>query len=383
MRCGDCNKTHPPGWKLCRYCKRCSHSCRCRRRPKFLSELYKAESKANGVVNSLPRSLALEIELSQWGGFDKYISKLLHADQIWFSKHTAKVFDRSITSSYELVVSPSSKDEYLRSATQVYNSLINAGAVVDNTCGYHVHVNASEFNSIAIRNILWLWAKYRNEMAGKLFDAERLNGAYCKDTAGWLHNTLPVLAEIKNPKVLRAAILYIMAHGARFFGTCTGSAIAAGHQKLESLNDGAIGELIPGCVNAYGELTPARSLAPVVKWIKDNNATDVSKLINRRFDLARNHYNPVRYSSVNIASLWYRGSLEFRIKEGTLDKEDFLMWPLFVGWLTHIAGNQSWSWVRKTTEYYNLKEFVKYQFADGTRLFPIAVAEWVGRKLER
>jgi hypothetical protein len=319
--------------------------------------------------------------LSDWGKFDSLIKTLPKEDQIWFAGNTAKVFDRSVTSQYELVVNPSSGDAFIQSLARVCGILRISGAQVDSTCGYHVHVNASEFNSLAIRNILWIWNTYKDSMAGVLFEAQRLNNSFCKDTTAWLQSTLPILGEIQHPKVLRAALTYIMAHGARFFGTITGSNVASSHQNSGSLNDRKIGELIPGCTDTYGELTPARSLTPVVCWIKDNEIKNISELINRRFDLARNHYNPVRYSTLNLASLFYRGSLEFRVKEGTLDREDILMWPLFCGWLAHTAANQSWTWVKKTTEFCNFRDFMEYTFPNKTRLFPESVTKWAVKKL--
>jgi hypothetical protein len=40
-----------------------------------------------------------------------------------------------------------------------------------------------------------------------------------------------------------------------------------------------------------------------------------------------------RYASMNLHSHFHRGTVEFRLKEGTITPEEFIMWPLFCGWV--------------------------------------------------
>jgi hypothetical protein len=44
-----------------------------------------------------------------------------------------------------------------------------------------------------------------------------------------------------------------------------------------------------------------------------------------------------RYSSMNVHSHFFRGTIEFRLKEGTLDPTEIIFWPLFCGWFVEMA----------------------------------------------
>lgn len=39
-----------------------------------------------------------------------------------------------------------------------------------------------------------------------------------------------------------------------------------------------------------------------------------------------------RYGAMNMHSHFYRGTVEFRLKEGTLEASEMIFWPLFCGW---------------------------------------------------
>ena len=375
MFCSNCNKTHPRGWKICRFCNYCSVYCKCRKRPKFLHGLAKNERVSPKTINSLPRSIALEIEIANWNGYNTVVSRLPRNHKEWWLSNTTKAHDSSVTSGSELVVSPQSGDEFIKGVVRVAHVLKESRVTFDNTCGFHVHVNASDYNSLAIKNILWIWRAYHKSMEGRLYQESRANNNYCKETTDWLQNVFPLIEPVNNPKILRAIFTWICAVGSRHFGTMTGSNVAARHQTDAAINTQKVIELIP---STNGN----QLLVKGIRYIIANQLTFPKDLIRQDgIAIVRNHYNPIRYSSVNLASLWYRGSLEFRIKEATGDFNELLMWPLFCGWLTEVAMNESFSMIRKATEHESLAEFVSHRNYKNRRWFPEAVETWVHEKL--
>jgi hypothetical protein len=63
-----------------------------------------------------------------------------------------------------------------------------------------------------------------------------------------------------------------------------------------------------------------------------------------------------RYSAMNLHSHFFRGSVEFRLKEGTVDFEEIVFWAMFCGWVVEsatrlkdedvvmLSGIKGWMW---------------------------------------
>lgn len=382
MYCSDCRKVHAKGWKFCNYCRHCSMFCKCRKRPKFLSGLATREKNAPKLINDLGRSLSLEIEVANWGTYNSTIARLPESHKVLWQLNTSTAHDSSVTSGTELIVAPKAGDDFVKGVIQVATVLQQAGVKFDSTCGFHVHVNASDYNATAIKNILWLWRAYHPAMEGRLYSEERVNNAYCKETTRWLQDIFPLIEPVENPRILRAIFTWVCAVGSRYFAAMTDSRVAERHQTEAALNYPKIRELLTGVGPIDGYFIPKKLLINGIKYIIANQLTFPKDLIRKDgISVVRNHYNPIRYSSVNLASLWYRGSLEFRIKEATFALDELLMWPLFCGWLTEIAANTNFSTIKKITANKTLAEFVAYRTYQGRRLFPEAVETWVHSKL--
>lgn len=377
--CNECNKQHSRVWKLCPVCGACTLACRCRKRPKFLTHLHATESKTPRVINPLSRSLSLEVEIAGLNEYRDIVGNLPPTYKHWWNTHVSMVRDSSVSSGLELVVAPQSGDKFVSSTAIVSSVLQQSGVTFDSTCGFHVHANASDFSSLAIKNILWLWKTYHSTMKGHLFAESRIDNNFCKETTVWLQDIFPLIENTNDPRVLRAVFTWVRAVGLAYFGSMTNSAVAKDHQSLGALNFGGIRNLLPGTSTS----NPRDLLVDGVSYIVKKQKTSVKNLVlPRGLSLLRQHYNPIRYSSLNLASLWYRGSLEFRVKEGTCAFDELLFWPLFCGQLVEIAATQDFSEIRIATAELTLSEFVEYKTKMGRRWFSPAIESWVKTKLD-
>jgi hypothetical protein len=67
------------------------------------------------------------------------------------------------------------------------------------------------------------------------------------------------------------------------------------------------------------------------------------KKTRERYELRQHKYgyefNGInnRYTGLNIQSWYHRATIEWRMKEGTIDPTELMYWPLFCGWFTHLA----------------------------------------------
>lgn len=76
------------------------------------------------------------------------------------SSITPSIEDNSIRQN-ELVSPPLTLSD-LPLITQVVNALQEAGAEINNTCGFHVHVDAEQFNFKSLKNLVKYYAKYED-----------------------------------------------------------------------------------------------------------------------------------------------------------------------------------------------------------------------------
>jgi hypothetical protein len=81
--------------------------------------------------------------------------------------------------------------------------------------------------------------------------------------------------------------------------------------------------------------------------LPESLGVDSKKVVYREFNNWKAN-KPVRYSAqpdhirycdLNLHSWYYRGTLEFRLKEGTVTSKEIVGWPLLCLWLVEAVGN--------------------------------------------
>jgi len=165
---------------FCSECDRCSDCCSCEHGPRHAQKFtIKKPTNAKGYKeNSSKRPISIELELCSVENDDKLIA--------WARKTGAGlVEDGSLPDSgVEINTNPASGDYFLQDARSLATALQACGAHVNDTCGLHVHVDASDFSQYDIRRLILLWSAVERSMfdlAGK----DRIENDYCRPCSGY------------------------------------------------------------------------------------------------------------------------------------------------------------------------------------------------------
>ena len=156
------------------------------------------------------------------------------------------------------LVSPILTYDKCKTLTKIIVALKEAGAVVNNSCGIHVHVDAANHNVKSLKNLLKMFSKRESLMTSFLeIDADRVNG-FCR----FVDNHI-----IEN---------------------------------LDRVKD----------MNGLANL-----------WYHDCNNVEYEQ---------RRHYSSTRYYMLNLHNVWFRGTVEFRMFNSTLEIEKIMSYIQFV-----------------------------------------------------
>lgn len=253
--------------------------------PRCLPNPPKAPSIKDRVVNRLNRPLGIEVELSEWGS-------MRAQSPMKFSYRV--VGDGSVQpSGKEMVLDPLVGDGFVQGVLELGELLVLAGAEVNQTCGLHVHVGAADFGFFDLRRLLRMFALAENEIYQELVDPSRMGNRYSR---------------MLTPEQ-KAAI--------RALGTLD-TAVNLKH---------AIIKLVYGDLRDYANADNPKSLARA--WVRAK--------ADKYGNTGTGHDS--RYSGLNLVSWFHRGTIEFRMHQGTTATADLLHWPLFCGWFVELANS--------------------------------------------
>jgi len=94
------------------------------------------------------------------------------------------VTDGSVSNGFELVSPILSGNEGLAQVQKVSEILVAAGAKVDKTCGFHVHVDAQDLNGATLANIVRRYATHESAIDSVMPRSRRgMNNRYCQSMA--------------------------------------------------------------------------------------------------------------------------------------------------------------------------------------------------------
>src|SRR5258708_22525191 len=174
MICSHCDKKDGPK----NFCPRCN-TCKDHHTSKIFSvdefpfrKCEYAVSKASTfILNPLKRSLGMEIELGDFKDFRTFIgSKPLN---YWFD-HDASVAGSGL----ELVTEKLTGDAYLYNMLWLIKNIKEYGCTTNNTCGYHLHVEASDLDAYSLRRILIGYTLIQDQLYGTLVSESRKNSSW-------------------------------------------------------------------------------------------------------------------------------------------------------------------------------------------------------------
>ena len=286
-RCLKCSKRVPTRL-LCGRCSKCRehHTVYSPKDfPNRSCTYWDEYDKSTYEINPLRRHLGIELEMSDFGSFRRDTELQNCSYQL--------VHDGSVSGSgLELVTDKLVGDNYIYGISELVMRLGEAGATPNNSCGFHVHVDAGDFTQLDLRRAMVGFALIQDGLYGTLVDKSRLNDwgkVYCA----------PLKVDI-----------------ATVMGLETKSAIVNYfHTWL------------------YGTKIPDRQGFDY-KYLSDSEWRTVLRSIDSQLMRlkATKYVNGARRWALNFHSWMMRGTLEFRLKEGTNDPGDILMWPLWCGY---------------------------------------------------
>lgn len=300
-------------------------------------------------LNPLRRPLGLELELVPVGKIN--LGSLSKFVQITL------VRDGSLTpGGQEMVVSPLVGDLFIQGVNDLATMLANGGSGVDKSCGFHVHVGATDYTPYDLRRLIWIVKTIQSDIYAYLVAPGRSEGRYCRpynQNDRWYED----LWDLKEGKEIRAYLYNWLYSGARAHSWRNPS----GNPKLEKGSPKVI-------YSPRGSILNQEE----VKYAKENY----------NIPMSRGHkYETCRYYGVNIHSWLQRGTVEFRHHQGTVTLSEMTFWPLFCGWVVELA-----SFLRdeEVREVGGLRELFTnvWKRPFKTLEVPKAVREWVLGKLE-
>ena len=265
-RCCECSTCDSCGERCdntCGECDRCSDCCNCDKGPRANQRFkFNQPSDISGFKrNRMRRAIALEVEISSVdrnGPLEEYAS----------DTGAGLSEDGSIPDAgCEIQTNPASGDNFLSDISALNEALEQSGADVDSSCGFHVHVDASDYNQYDLRKFMLVWIAVEPAMF-ELVTKDRIIGSYCKPCGQLFANILTGHegTDGKNWRQRLAAGLYL--------------------------------------VGDYKKLDKSIKTLKSTKW------------------------GDQRYLAVNLHSFFVRKSIEYRLHESTVKPDVILNWPL-------------------------------------------------------
>lgn len=143
------------------------------------SKLLFHDGVANEVIPS-ERYIAVELEIAGTQG-DVGVSEAIKK---W---NGSVVSDGSIQAqgggnAFEINTAPASGDKFIEQLKEITDALRASKAVVNDSCGYHVHVDARDFSFYDIRKLIMLYAKIEPALF-QIVTATRIKSRYCHPCA--------------------------------------------------------------------------------------------------------------------------------------------------------------------------------------------------------
>lgn len=283
------------------------------------------------AINPLHRTIGVELEL---GVFASCAANCHNKHITWQIDHDGSVSG----SGQELVTARMSGDQYVYGMSELVRDLTNGGSQSNETCGYHVHVDAAEFNPLDLRRIGAAFALIQNELYGTLVDARRGTGSWGQTYCPRLKWDVPMIMAMDDKNVF---INWL-------------------HQWL------------------YGVQLPDKNQFVGMDSVYKSTLREIDEQLKNYKNTK--YMNRARRWALNFHSWMMRGTMEFRLKEMTMDPGDIIMWPLWCAWFIEKFGNASDKdihyFMKKGLTLGHANEFM----CDGPMRMPQYVADWVRSK---
>ncbi len=334
-RCGNdrikCNRCKTCCGCVCQICPMCKvvytrsrlcghNNCKC-----------PCNCKRTGGANRYASSLQLKtlnnyktiIGPPTYVGVEMEFSRIVSSDQLrrygtWTRDGSVRTDDGD--AGYEFVSTPLYGDELAKGLSSVVNTIQSPNYRINDACGLHVHVDLRGFTPQEVLRIYVMYTRLESDFYA-LCQPHRLESEYARPlTIGPNPSIKPMQLEPWMPK------------------------------------NEALGHLLKLSYNIEIDTWPknTRSIAALGLRQLQNYKS------NRRNggDGGAIEENS-RYAGLNIHSYFYRGSVEFRMKEMTKDVDDVFGWVLMCAWFCCKVANLPYAKLSKVSRLYELFDCFK------------------------
>lgn len=281
-------------------------------------------------VNPLRRSLGVELELAEWNGLERVKPSLKHLTFTVDHDGSVKPSER------ELVTGVLHGDKGLLALAELASSVKHYSSTVNETCGMHVHVDAVEASPKDLRKILVGYAAIQDQLYGSLVDVKRMTNVYCPPIALDPHQLSDLMQFDDNADISNWFYFYL-----------------------------------------YRISYPRHAVSKAER-------ARIHADIKARLDSLKKHKyeNAARRHALNFHSWMMRGTVEFRLKEGTVDQEDLMFWPQWCGWFVEkvsvMPDKELSYWLKNPPD---LVSLARDWSQPGANSMPSAVAQWVSNRV--
>lgn len=307
--------------RLCSQCRRihsglpcgciCKLSCRCRKLI-GLNTYSISSSRGSFKELTLTRNMGLELEIghleSDRSRFDEYYGQ-------WHRDSSVE------PSGMEFVTNPLVGDKLLQFTSEFLEYLKVYKGRVNNTCGLHVHVDARDFDYYDIAKLIVVWSKIENDVY-RLCNTKRSGSDYC-----WM-----LFRPLEGIEGRKPWISNYIVHS-----------LNKPWIKLQDLK-----ALVLEAVYRHKITWPTSKTDTAMQGLEYIKNLYRSKYLNHGYRPADNYgrlWNP-RYAGLNLHSWFYRNTIEFRMKEGTLDFDEIISWAVLCGSIIELVKGLSYQQVQ-------------------------------------
>ncbi len=326
--CGKCrhfifnNSTHH-----CQSCKECKSVCICKKRAGIGTfKVPRSQAAAIGSSSFLvysKRAIGLEVELSNFGSwFVKEKQRGALPDGFGYMvDHDGSVRPSQL----EVVMDPLAGDQQIINGL---NSLAihvwNNDCEVNETCGYHVHVDARDYTWADIQKLMFVWMKI--EQTDNIWQlAGRKPTQFSQTWVSWFKDKVGEKLS-QDLKLFKTQIVQALYHT----NPATYKSVMQEIRKSNRFKSDYKYHLE---INTQTGVPRKLMKLPRVENYCDDLVNHKALKANRGWNRAVRS----RYLDLNIHSWLYRGTVEYRLAAGTTDPKDIRMWPLFCLWLTEVV----------------------------------------------
>jgi Putative amidoligase enzyme len=256
------------------------------------------ESKP-GVVNILARPLGIEVEIALLNGFDAE-TQAARLPGKW--DHDATITRGGM----EWVSKAKGGDAWAKYMHQLFGLLAKVQPQVDHSCGLHVHVQAGDLGWYQIRRLVAIWCGIEESLFGTLVKEERRENHYCIPFASETPSCPWQFSKKDVRRLMRTRSKGFMRDGSSW------------------IKNQLIAKLYALKLDRYEKVGKDAYLKALQQFnhIKANKRTP-----------GQAEGRGCRYGALNLHAFFYQQTVEFRLKEGTVDPRELLFWPLTCGWI--------------------------------------------------